>query len=308
MKTEDRDQKSEKPQNSRRGESANLFGIRVSDFLRPSGLRISVFTAFFLCFVWSPLASTNSPTRTIGLEGHVTLELPRGDYRPLPLDDRTEFILRIGSVTPVATNRYRYELYYMGLEPEHFDLADYLIRPDGSRPDELAGEQVLVSSLLPDDHDGQLTPYVPRRFPFIGGYRMALGSLGVLWLGGVAAFVWAYRMRHPAIEAAPIVPHPTFAERLQPLVELAARGQLTTEQQAQIERLLMGFWREKLKLPEPRMADAIARLREHAQAGELLRALEHWLHQRSGASAAEVDALLEPYRKVPAIDSEGGAA
>jgi len=229
----------------------------------------------------------------------VTLDLPRADYRPRPLDDRTEFILRIDSVTPATSGKFRYELYYMGLEPENFDLADFLIRPDGRRPDELSGMKVQVESLLPEDHDGQLAAYTPERFPFIGGYRAALGVVAALWAGGIAAFIWSSRKRKPVLHAAPTVVAPSFAERLRPLVEAAAKGQLTTEEKAQIERLLLGFWRDKLQLPELRMAEAVVRLRNHAQAGELLRALERWLHQRTGASAAEVNSLLEPYGKSP---------
>ena len=80
--------------------------------------------------------------------------------------------------------------------------------------------------------------------------------------------------------------------------------------QAQLERLFIGFWREKLNLSsDQRMAEALAQLKSHAQAGELLRALEHWLHQRTGATAAEVNELLEPYRtEAPPQKPEGGAA
>ena len=86
-------------------------------------------------------------------------------------------------------------------------------------------------------------------------------------------------------------------------MEAAAGGNLSVDGKAQLERLLMGFWREKLNLPDVRMAEALAELKAHAQAGELLRALERWLHQRTGATAAEVQALLAPYRR-----PDGGAA
>jgi len=272
---------------------------QVSDACRAPWFTLAVGMAILLCCTGIFSALANSPTRTIGVEGRISMILSREDYQPRPLDDRTEFILRIESVTPAGTNQYRYEMYYMGLEPEHFDLADYLVLPDGSRPAELEGQQVFVQAILPEDHDGQLTQYAPQPFPFIGGYRVVLATAGVLWLGGIAAFAWSSRKRHAPAESQPVIVLPTFAERLRPLVEAAARGELTTEQKARIERLLLGFWRDRLNLPELRMAEAIARLRENAQAGALLRALERWLHQRSGASAAEINALLEPYRQAP---------
>ncbi|MBK8002226.1 MAG: hypothetical protein IPK15_26940 [Verrucomicrobia bacterium] len=82
-------------------------------------------------------SGTNTPasaSRYIGIEGKASLALPRADYQTRPLDDRTELILRIDKVTPVASNEYRYDFFYMGLEPGAYDLADFLIRPDGTRP------------------------------------------------------------------------------------------------------------------------------------------------------------------------------
>jgi hypothetical protein len=249
-------------------------------------------------------AATNStPTRAIGIEGRVSLDLPRGDYRPRPLDDRTELILRIEALTPAPNQQHRYDFHYVGMEPGSYSLADYLIRPDGSRPDELSNVVVRVQALLPETHDGKLTGYQQEKFPFIGGYRVFLGLLALLWVGGIVAFILSYRKKRVVAAPVVVVPEPSFAERIRPLVEAAAAGQLSLEDKARLERLLMGFWREKLNLPELRMADSLEQLKAHAQAGELLRALERWLHQPNGASTEEVTALLNPYRQ-----SNGGAA
>jgi hypothetical protein len=253
----------------------------------------------------APAEATNA-SQHLGIEGRAIFELPRADYRPRPLDDRTEVILRVESITPATGNRHRYEIYFMGLEPGDYSLAEFLMLPDGSRPDELATIRLRPQSLLPDDHNGQLTGYVPRRFPFVGGYRVFLILAVLLWVGGIIGFVMSYRQRKTT--AAPVLtaPLPTFAERLRPLVEAAARGELSIEEKAQVERLLTGFWREKLRLPEQRMADALAELKAHTEAGALLRTLERWLHRREGASAEQISSLLAPYRDAPAT-SHGGA-
>ena len=62
----------------------------------------------------------------------------------------------------------------------------------------------------------------------------------------------------------------------------------------------MGYWREKLNFSGLGVAEALARLKAHAEAGEVLRALERWLHQPGGATKEEISALLEPYRDLPA--------
>lgn len=243
---------------------------------------------------------TNTASRNIGIEGSVAIELPRADYKPRPLDDRTELILRIERVTTLATDRHRYEFFYMGLEPGAYKLADFLIHPDGTRPDELGDLRIQVRAMLPEDHDGKLNSYVPRLFPFVGGYRAALIVLAVVWVGGIAAFIILSRKKR--VVAAPVFapPAPSFAERLRPLVEEAAAGKLSIEGQANLERLIMGYWREKLNLSELRVSEALAKLKAHSEAGELLRALERWLHRPGGATREEVSALLEPYRHLSA--------
>ena len=102
--------------------------------------------------------------------------------------------------------------------------------------------------------------------------------------------------------AAPVVvvPPPSFAERLRPLVEQAAAGKLTVEGQANLERLLMGYWRERLNVSDLGVAEALMKLKAHSEAGEILRAVERWLHRPGGATRDEIASVLEPYRKVPA--------
>ncbi len=244
------------------------------------------------------------PSRVIGIEGDVAVTLDRGDYQPRPLDDRTPLILRVGRVTPAGDGRFTYEFHYIGFEAGDYKLADYLVHPDGSLAAEIGDELLHVRSMLPSDHDGSLKPYVPQPFPWFGGYRMFLAFLALLWVGGIAGFIWFGRRRKVAVAPPEIVRQPTFAERMRPFVEAAAAGVLTTDGQAELERLMSGYWREKLALPDQRMADALTELKLHPEAGELLRALEKWLHKPCGATREEIAALLEPYRRLPAAAGE----
>jgi hypothetical protein len=247
-----------------------------------------------------PVVAGETSSRPIGIEGRATAVLPGKEYRPRPLDDRTELILRIESLGPLTNGQCRYEFSYIALEHGSYNLTDYLMRPDGTRPDELGLIPIQVRSTLPEDHDGQLSAYAPRPFPWIGGYRMFLGMLGVAWAGGIVGLALAFRKKRVPV-VVPIVPgQPSFADRLRPLVEAAAAGKLGPDGQAQLERLMMGYWREKLRLPEMSMSDALLRLKADVQAGELLRALERWLHRRGSVPLSEVAAVLEPYRAVPA--------
>jgi Mg-chelatase subunit ChlD len=240
--------------------------------------------------LWLAFAAGGAPVGAaaeaewIGIEGRLTAELGRGDLQPKPLDDRTPLILRVVAVTPLADGRFRYEFHYIGFEPGVYRLADYLVGPAGEAAE--PGEWMLpVRSVLPADHDGSLAAFAAAPMPRFGGYKALLAGLAGLWVAGLAALVLAGRRR--AAPAPPPPPRPaTFAERLRPLVSAAADGTLDVGGRAELERLLTGYWRVRLALPPQRMAATIAALRSHAQAGELLAALERWLHRPGGARPA----------------------
>jgi len=250
--------------------------------------------------------AVESPVPNLGLEGRAKVELPRADYRPRPLDDRTELILRLENVEPGTNGQFRYDFYFLGLEPGHYRLADYLVRPDGSRPDELSVQMLEVRGRLPEDHDGRLNAHVPSLFPFIGGYRAFLAGLAALWVGGLAAYIYWSGRKPTLVTSQASAPPKSLAERLRPLVEAAAAGRLGVDGQAQLERYLIGYWREKLTPPELRMAESVARLKTHQEAGALLRALERWLHRPGGVAMEEISALLQPYREVPVSGRDQG--
>ena len=275
----------------------------------PSVLLLAALALAALLLACLPLrAEEPAPARAIGIEGDSQVVLGRNDYQPRPLDDRTPLILRIEQVTPAADGKFAYDFHTIGFEPGEYKLADYLMHPDGTPPAELGDLRVTVKAILPPDHDGSLTPYAARPFPWFGGYRIMLAGLAVFWALGLAAIVWFGRKRKVVVVEAPPVPVPTYAERMRPFVEAAAAGGLDVAGQAELERLFTGYWREKLGLADERMADILAKLKVHPEAGTLLRALERWLHRPGGATQDEVNELLEPYRHAPAVERKEVAA
>ena len=93
----------------------------------------------------------------------------------------------------------------------------------------------------------------------------------------------------------------TLGDRLRPLVDGALAGTLAKGQQAELERLLIGYWRERLKLEGCAPAEFMPLLRDHAEAGPLISRLEDWLHRPAGtAEPVDLNSLLEPYQAIAA--------
>jgi hypothetical protein len=251
------------------------------------------------CAAGARADGTASP-RVIGIEGHVQITLPRNDCLPKPVDDRTPLILRIEKADTTADGMTTYDFHYIGFEPGTYPLKDYLIHPDGGAAEEAGDTMIEVRSILPKDHNGALNPHLPGAFPGIGGYRLWLGAFSMIWVLGLAGFVWFGRRKKPVVVVDTVAPVPSYAERMRPLVEDAAAGRLGADGQAELERLMIGYWRDKLALDDQRMAAMLASLKAHPAAGALLRAVENWLHRPGGVPAAEINALLEPYRHAAA--------
>jgi hypothetical protein len=106
----------------------------------------------------------------------------------------------------------------------------------------------------------------------------------------------------------------TAADRLRPLVARAMTGTLSPGQQAELERTLLAFWRQRLGLENEKAPEALAKLRRHPEAGVLLNQLELWLHRPGTAQQLDLGKPLWPYQLAPAKDpgdapgTEGGTA
>ena len=110
------------------------------------------------------------------------------------------------------------------------------------------------------------------------------------------------RQKPVELVAAPVTTL-TVADQLRPLVESAITGKATIEDKAALERLLIAFWRERLDLHGLSASAALGTMRANAEAGELLAAIERWLHARpsSANTVPDLAQLLKPYTTRAAI-------
>jgi len=263
--------------------------------------------ALVLCFV----ANAQEPqTRTtIGIEGRVVVEHTGEALVPIEAGDDAVLLLRVGEVEQLADASWRTELRFLARRPGAFDLRESLsFGPDRPVGDAIPAILVQVDSLLPEDHLGDLDEIPGLDGPGAGGFSTIFRVVFVLWL--IPAIAWMFWRWHNRVRPEPVVVEakPSLAELLQPLVNRAIAGDLDLEGQASLERLLLGYWRERLGLQSETQAAALRAMREHADAGELLRAVEAWLHRPGHAPAdqAEVQTLLARYQGVAAADDAEG--
>lgn len=239
----------------------------------------------------------------IGMEGRVLYRYSGGTLRAKVATDKAPVVARIVSSVPDG-NATLYDVRFIPQFSGRPDLRDALERIDGASLDDAPAAIVEVTSALPLDHNGLLTFASRFKLPSLGGYRLALIGFGVLWAIPVAIFIAKRFRNRPAPVALQVLPPPvTLADQLRPLIISAIEGKATIEQKAFLERLLIAFWREKLALGSLSAAAALSSIRGNSEAGELLDAVEDWLHRRhaTGVSTERVANLLKPYAAAPAI-------
>ncbi len=234
-------------------------------------------------------------TSTVGREGSIRVVLPHANLEAVPVDDpRTAFIVRIANREKVSDGT-RYDLRWIGAVPGSYNLIHYLIDRDGNSLSELKPITVEIHSVLPPGMPGDLITDPLPPTPRLDGYQIMMIILGVVWLLILPFLI--RRKSRTIIESKTIAP-PSIADQLRDIISQASKQPLNTETQAKLERLLLGHWRERLQIQHLDAPVALQHLRDHAEAGILLRQLEAWLHAPPGRTSVDVTALLAPYLHV----------
>ena len=238
---------------------------------------------------------------TVGVPGRIeglVLPGPQLEVRPVARQEAT-IVIRILQDYRHGTE-WRYDLEYFGQQPGTFDLVSFLQPRGGAKPVPLPEVQVVVGSSLPP---GQVepNPLAPATLPQLGGYRRMMMVAVVGWILGLLGIViWMVRHRFSVLrlDAEHTDGRISVVDRLRPLLEHARDERLSSRQQAELERLILSFWRQRLDLEGVSAVEAMSMLRSHDEAGQLLVKLEHWLHRPATSERESIDTLLRPYEEL----------
>jgi len=218
------------------------------------------------------------------------------ELRAKPLQENSPIVLRILNAFPHGDS-FRYDIRFHGLEPGKFDLSNWLERKDGSPSDDLPAIDVEIQSLLPA---GQITPNALETgwFPRLGGYRVVAIGLGLLWTLILLGLIFLNRKKAVAEEESEA--KMSLADLLKQKIDAATDDRLDSSQYAELERMLFGFWRKRLNLESVSSADALAKIKQHDEAGPLMRQLEQWMHNPSSPKDVNLASMLKPFKNLPA--------
>jgi len=140
----------------------------------------------------------------------------------------------------------------------------------------------------------------------VGGYTSLATAAVVVWVLGLLGLIFIGRSRKKKVkqENAEV----SLADLLQDRLAAAAKGEMTSSQYAELERVLLSMWRRRLGLEDITAAEALQKIRENEKAGPLMRQMETWIHSPNRDTSLDLVELLKPYRDMPAseLESRGG--
>ncbi|AWM38087.1 hypothetical protein C1280_14535 [Gemmata obscuriglobus] len=242
----------------------------------------------------------------MGLPQALDVWLPGAELFAAKVDDRrTPVIVRIDRATP-ERDGFRYALVYTGFEAGRFDLRTALRRADGAPlPQTVPPVPVEIRGLRPPG-DIRLNGVGDSPEPRLGGYRLALGTVGALWLVGLIGLV-TVRRRGPQVLAQPAPDtEATIEDRLRTLLTSAARGTANPADHAELERTVLVYWVRRLGLRTQDPAVLCATLRGHPEAGPMVTRLEAWLHAPPSDAPVNVSELLTVFRPLLSAPEQEG--
>jgi hypothetical protein len=245
---------------------------------------------------------------TVGIEAGVRVELPRGDLQAVGIKERTDLILRIATIKETKQG-FGYELRYIGLLPGDYNLANYLVTPEGNVSETLPVIAVKVLPLLPQGHQGELVSSQLKAYTPPGGYRLFFSGVWLFWAVFLLPLIFAGRVKK-TVQVITVTPPPTLEEQLQPLVVKALAGGLDVAEKEHLERLLMGYWQQQLNCDEATAYLMLKKIKGDPEGGQLFEKLESWLHRPPGTAPVALEEMLARYAHLAepteGKDKEGG--
>lgn len=244
---------------------------------------------------------------SVGVEATLKgVVIPGSELEVKPYSDKKwPLAVRIVAVYPHGTD-FRYDIAYYGLEPGRYDLSQLFQRKDGSPLGDIPAMPVEIDSVLPKS---AMRPHELeyRRVSKPFSYKEKVLGFAILWVFGLLAIVFVGRESKSPQEL-DTGPQRSLADRLRPLVSEALKGDISVHKQAELERVLVSYWTQKLGLEHETVAVALAKLRRDSTAGPLIRQLEEWLHRPGPKDKAQMDRILKQCAALEDVKPEGGAA
>lgn len=183
-----------------------------------------------------------------------------------------------------------YDLRYVVNQPGDFDLVDYLTTVSGQPPTDLPAFRVRGMTQLTKDLETRIQEIEQVEIHIPHLYYETLSGLGLLWGLWLIGLVFVGR-RPGQGEQRQAPPPPSLEQRIRVLLERLRHDDLSIQENALLEQLLLQHWAEQSGATEARLAEACRQLRNDSTFSDAYAKLQAYMHHRE--SGVTRKALLE---------------
>ncbi len=184
--------------------------------------------------------------------------------------------LRIANETQQGNVRV-YDVRYVVSLPGEFDLTEYLTSADGRPISDLPSFKVRGLTSLTKDIETRIQEIEEVGVHVWHWYYESLTGLGIAWVFWLMGLIFIGRPKRPP-KITPPPPPASVAERIARYLVALRNGELTVNEKAELEVLLLEHWRDRLDLRDGRMAEACRQIQRSDQLGTVYEKLQAWLH------------------------------
>ena len=235
---------------------------------------------------WRTPDTTPSDTDVpLGVEQAVIIRYSGPRLKAQPYRRGASVNLRIADEAQKGRVRV-YDVRYVISLPGQFDLTKYLTSTDGRPIDDLPPFQVRGLTSLTKDIETRIQEIENVGVHIGHWYYESLAGLGVLWAAWLAGLIFIGRPKRAPISP-PAPRQPSLVELIERLLAAIAQCELTVEEKARLEAMLLRHWREQLGLSEQRMAVSCRGIEASRELGEVYSKLQAWLHNPGARVGAE---------------------
>jgi hypothetical protein len=237
------------------------------------------------------------PEVPLGVEHAVTITYSGSELIVQPYRFGVPVNLRIAKVIEKDGVR-TYDIRYMLNTAGEFNISQYLATKDGSELTDLPEFKVLGLGHMSQNMDQRIQQVETMGIEIWHYYYECMAAAVTLWLVWLLLLIF-YGREKPEIpeDTAPIE---TFYDVLSAYLAKIEDKTLDAKGKAQLEMLMINWWRTQLGYPDMEMRKVIRHIRKDAVSASAFDTVQQWLHNpQNSVSVDELLARLRPFSVNP---------
>lgn len=252
------------------------------------GVGTGVLIAALLWFVFRD----RTPEVPIGVEHAVSIAYSGPELIVAPYKFGVPVNVRIAEV--IENNGIRtYDIRYMLNTGGEFNIIDYLSAKDGSPTDRLPAFTVRGIESSAQKMDQRIETIEESKIEIWHYYYETMAAVIALWIGWLLLLIF-WRRKKPAANFN-TAPAPSFHQLMNSFLEKIEGNTMDDTAKAQMEMLLIQWWRDQSGYSNLEMHEVMRRLRMDQETSSALIKLQEWLHNpKHSITAAELLESLRP--------------